>query len=71
MLDFFGKHISETHFGLRPWFDPTNKKSWIQIFLWKYLKILEAISHDQINMTEFWLEHDQNFFTTMNVNNRT
>ena len=41
--------------------DPTNKKSQIQIFFWKNLKILEASSYDQINMTEFWLEHDQKF----------
>ena len=45
--------------------DPTNKKSWIQFF-WKYLKILEASSHDRINMTKFCLEHDQICFTTTN-----
>ena len=41
--------------------DPTNKKTQIRIFFWKNLKILEASSYDQINMTEFWLEHDQKF----------
>ena len=41
--------------------DPTNKKFQIRIFFWRNLKILEASSYDQINMTEFWLEHDQNF----------
>ena len=51
--------------------DPTNKKSQIQIFFWKYLKILEASSHDQINMTKFWLEHDWKYFTRANVNIRT
>ena len=30
-------------------------------FFWRNLKILEASSYDQINMTKFWLEHDQNF----------
>ena len=43
----------------KPGRDPTNKKSQDQFF-WKYLKILEASSYDLINMTKFWLEHDQN-----------
>ena len=43
--------------------DLTNKKSQIKIF---FLKI-----SDPINMTEFWLEHDQKFFTTTSVNVRT
>ena len=44
-----------------PGLDPTKKKSQIRIFFWKNLKISEASSYDQINMTEFWLEHDQKF----------
>ena len=28
---------------------------------------MEAILHDQINMTELWFKYDQNFFTMMNV----
>ena len=31
----------------------------------------EASSHDQINLAEFWLEFDQNFNTTTNINKWT
>ena len=41
--------------------NPTNKKFQIQIFFLKNLKILEASSYVQTNMTKFWLEHDQKF----------
>ena len=30
---------------------------------------MEASSHDQINMTEFRLEHDIKIFTMTNINN--
>ena len=36
-----------------------------------FTKLLGASSHDQINMTEFWLEFDRKFFTTTNVTNWT
>ena len=39
---------NRTPWKTNPGLDPTNKKSWIQLFFWKYLKILEASSHDRI-----------------------
>ena len=35
------------------------------------LTLFEASSHDQINMTEFRLQHDRKFFRTTSVNNWT
>ena len=32
-----------------------------------YMMVFEASSHDRINMTKFWLEHDWKIFTTMKV----
>ena len=43
---------------LAPGLDHTTKNLRSNFF-WKYLEILEASLHDRINMTEFWLEHDQ------------
>ena len=56
---YFTELTHQTPHPPPPGLDPTNKKSQIRIFFWKNLKILEASSYDQINMTEFWLEHDQ------------
>ena len=44
--------------------------TWVTLVAQTALAILpEASSHDQINMTEFRLEHDQKFFTRRNLNN--
>ena len=38
------------------------------VFKSLYGSKVEASSIDRINMTKFWLEQDQNFFTPTNLN---
>ena len=42
------------------------QKNWVKI--WQSLANFEASSHDRINMTKFWFEHDQTNFTRTNFN---
>ena len=60
-IDMFGSYAHSDWFVLRLRFIVSSTN------LIKY----EASSHDQIKKTKLWLEYDQNFFTTMNINIRT